>query len=129
VKKTAQRLKVLIVDDDQAIREELSDALRQDPELEIGLADDGSVALHQIATGQFWPDLILLDLMMSSLDGDEFLAALDAINHTQEIALVAMTALAPSRVPQSVRRRARSILFKPFSVEQVVATVRATIQH
>jgi len=125
VKKMAERLKVLIVDDDRAIREELSAALRQDPALEIGLADDGKTALHLVATGQFWPDLILLDLMMPGLEGDEFLAALDAINHTQEIALVAITALPPSRVPESVRRRARSILFKPFSVEQVVAAVRA----
>jgi two-component system chemotaxis response regulator CheB len=129
VKKTAQRLKVLIVDDDQAIREELSTALGQDPALDIGLADDGKVALHQIANEQFWPHVILLDLMMPHLDGDEFLAALDAIKGTREIALVAMTAMPPSRVPESVRSRARSILFKPFSVELVVAAIRATLEH
>jgi CheY-like chemotaxis protein len=86
-------------------------------------------ALHQIATGHFWPDAILLDLMMPRLDGDDFLASLDAINHTQEIALVAMTALPRSGVPESVRRRARSILFKPFSVAQVVAALSAALKR
>jgi DNA-binding response OmpR family regulator len=124
-----QQGKVLIVDDDQAIRQELADALGREPALEISFAGDGRVALDQIATGQFWPDAILLDLMMPGLDGNEFLAALEAINRTQEIAVVAMTALPPSRVPGSVRRRAGSILFKPFSAAQVVAALRAVLEH
>ena len=82
-----------------------------------------------IATGKFWPDAILLDLMMPRLDGEIFLAALDAIRHTTEIEVVAMTALPSSGVPEAVRRRARAILFKPFTVAQVVAALDTTLPH
>ncbi len=124
-----QRRKVLIVDDDQAIREELAAALRDDARLELSVADDGQKALNMIATGKFWPDAILLDLMMPRLDGEIFLAALDAIRHTTEIEVVAMTALPSSGVPEAIRRRARAILFKPFTVAQVVAALDTTLRH
>jgi DNA-binding NtrC family response regulator len=124
-----QPRKVLIVDDDQAIRDELAAALGDDARLELSVADDGKTALDMIATGRFWPDAILLDLMMPRLDGEIFLAALDAIRHTNEIDVVAMTALPPSGVPEAIRRRARSILFKPFTVAQVVAALDTTLQH
>jgi DNA-binding response OmpR family regulator len=129
VRAVPQRRKVLVVDDDQAIRDELAAALTQDPALEISLADDGQVALRQIASGRFWPDAILLDVMMPGVDGGYFLAALDAINHTQEIPVLVMTALPRSGVPESVRRRARSILFKPFSVGQLVTALGAVLKH
>ena len=115
--------RILVVDDDQAIREELAAVLREDPAVDISVADDGWTALQQIATGQFWPDVILLDLMMPRLNGDDFLAALDAINGTREIALIAITALPRTGVSEAVRRRARSILFKPFTLTQLGASL------
>jgi CheY-like chemotaxis protein len=124
---TPARRKLLIVDDDEAIRSELESALGGNPKLEIATATDGQVALHQIATGQFWPDVILLDLMMPRLDGEEFLATLDAINRTEKIAVIVMTALRPSDVSAAVRRRAHSILFKPFTLEQFAGAVRAAV--
>jgi CheY-like chemotaxis protein len=115
--------------DDMSIKASWPCARRGNPAIEISMADAGQVALRQIATGQFWPDAILLDLMMPGLDGDEFLAALDAINHTREIAVIVMTAVPPAAVPQAVRRRARSILFKPFAVDQVAAALRAVLKN
>jgi|SRR5438105_10723750 len=121
--------RVLVVDDDEAIREEIADALGSDPTLEIAVANDGRLALHQIATGQFWPEVILLDLMMPGLDGNDFLAALDAINHTEDMAVIVMTALPESSIPEGVHRRARSILFKPFTLATLAAALRAVLEH
>lgn len=45
--------RILGVDDDKGIREELAAGLGEDPAVDISVADDGWVALHQIATGQF----------------------------------------------------------------------------
>ena len=117
------------MDDDEAIREEIADALGSDPTLEIAVANDGRLALHQIATGQFWPEVILLDLMMPGLDGNDFLAALDAINHTEDMAVIVMTALPESSIPEGVHRRARSILFKPFTLATLAAALRAVLEH
>jgi len=120
-----RKRRVLIVDDDRWIREELAAALGQDPALEISVADDGMVALRRVATGQILPDAILLDLMMPAVDGGEFLAALDAINKTRAIAIIVMTAHRPPDVPQAIKARARSILFKPFTIGKVTAALRA----
>ena len=54
-------------------------------------------------------------------------AALDAINGTQRIAIVVMTALPKERIPEAARRRARSILTKPFTLAAVAAAVRAAL--
>jgi CheY-like chemotaxis protein len=123
-----RKRRVLVVDDDRAIREELSAALGDDPTLEISLADDGKAALQQIATGAFWPDAILLDVMMPEVEGDEFLAALDTINKTRAIGIVVMTALPEKALPKNLRKRARSILFKPFTVARVAAALRAALE-
>ena len=121
----AARCRVLIVDDDEAIRSELEGEFEDEPNFEISSATDGQVALHQIATGHFWPDVIVLDLMMPRLDGEEFLATLDAIHRTEKIAVIVMTALRPDDVSAAVRRRAHAILLKPFTLEHFAATVRA----
>ncbi len=61
---------ILIVEDDDAIRHMLADAL-QDAGYAVAMAVDGFDALDQIE--QHPPDAILLDLMMPSMDGWTFL--------------------------------------------------------
>jgi CheY-like chemotaxis protein len=121
--------RILVVDDDDAIREEVAATLGMDPALDVSIAHDGRVALQQIATGQFWPDVILLDVMMPGVDGDSFLAALDAINRTEDVAVIAMTALPESRIPEGIHRRARSILFKPFTLATLAEALDEALEH
>ena len=121
--------RILVVDDDAGIREEVAAALGNDPSLDISVANDGWLALHQIASGQFWPEVILLDLMMPHVDGDDFLAALDAINHARDIAVIVMTALPASSIPEGVQRRARTILFKPFTLATLAGSLRTVLKH
>jgi DNA-binding response OmpR family regulator len=121
--------RILVVDDDDAIREEVAATLGMDPALDVSMAKDGRVALHQIATGRFWPDVILLDVMMPGVDGGDFLAALDAINHTKDVAVIVMTALPESRIPDGLHRRARSILFKPFTLATLAESLDAALTH
>jgi two-component system, chemotaxis family, protein-glutamate methylesterase/glutaminase len=65
-------IRILVVDDSVVIRKLLSDALRQDPELDvIGTAGDGRIALAKIS--QVHPDLITLDVEMPVMDGLETL--------------------------------------------------------
>jgi CheY-like chemotaxis protein len=61
---------VLIVDDDEAIREFISNALT-DEGYAVLAAQNGAVALQVVAQQQ--PSLILLDMKMPVLDGDGFL--------------------------------------------------------
>lgn len=62
------RIRVLVVDDSVVIRKILSDALRDDPAIEVvGTAANGNIALQRI--GQLAPDLVTLDIEMPELDG------------------------------------------------------------
>jgi two-component system, chemotaxis family, protein-glutamate methylesterase/glutaminase len=62
------RIRVLVIDDSVVIRKILSDALRNDPEIEvIGTASNGLIALQRIA--QLSPDIVTLDIEMPEMDG------------------------------------------------------------
>ncbi len=65
-------IRILVVDDSVVIRKLLSDALMQDPELDVvGTARDGRIALAKIS--QLHPDLVTLDVEMPVMDGLETL--------------------------------------------------------
>jgi len=67
------KVRVMIVDDSVVIRKLLSDALNQDPDLEVaGTAGDGKLALIKLP--QIKPDLITMDIEMPHMNGLETLA-------------------------------------------------------
>ena len=65
-----QLRKVLIIEDDQAIRETLAEILNIE-NYEVSVAGNGQQALDQLGT-EILPHLILLDLMMPVMDGFTF---------------------------------------------------------
>jgi CheY-like chemotaxis protein len=68
------QLRVLVVDDDEAVRTVVSQVLGS-AGFEVACASDGERALEQLR-GTKQPDLLLLDLMMPGMDGWGVLAAL-----------------------------------------------------
>jgi two-component system chemotaxis response regulator CheB len=70
-----ERIRVLVVDDSVVIRRLVSNALEQDPDLEVvGVAANGSIALQRIP--QYNPDVLTLDIEMPEMDGLETLRRL-----------------------------------------------------
>lgn len=70
-----QRVRILIVDDHVVVRKGLAMVLRLEPDFEVvGEAGDGRIALELAQT--LTPDLVLLDLFMPGMDGQETAAAL-----------------------------------------------------
>jgi two-component system chemotaxis response regulator CheB len=70
-----QKIRILIVDDSVVVRRLVTDALTEDPELEvIGSAPNGRIALQKIP--QLVPDIITLDVEMPELGGIETLKAI-----------------------------------------------------
>jgi two-component system, chemotaxis family, protein-glutamate methylesterase/glutaminase len=67
-----ERIRVMVVDDSVVIRRLVSQALEQDPILEVvGTASNGAIGLQRIP--QYNPDVITLDIEMPDMDGMEML--------------------------------------------------------
>lgn len=63
-------LKLLLVDDQDLIRESLHIVLGMDPDIEVvGLAENGHIAIQQCE--QYCPDVVLMDIHMPVMDGVE----------------------------------------------------------
>jgi len=81
--------KILIVDDDEDIRELLMYNLRREGH-DVSCAENGLVALSMIES--ITPDLIVLDVMMPQMDGIEFCEHLKADPSKQNIIICFLTA-------------------------------------
>jgi CheY-like chemotaxis protein len=114
---------VLVVDDDPAFRDLVTDLLFIEGGLEVAIAEDGGSALSQMR--EIRPDLVLLDLKMPRVDGIEFCRHIRRDPSLAEIPVVAVTAWGPV---ESVRREAldagcAGFLAKPFALDDLLAIV------
>lgn len=114
--------RVLVVDDDPAIRFMLTDALAQEG-WEVDAAEHGVAALAKIRRAQ--PDVILLDLMMPVMDGWE---TVERLRHEgyEDIPVIVLTAAPMLHRIQSQFPRS-PVIGKPFDLGQLVATIHRTL--
>ena len=112
--------KLLIVDDEVAILEAFTDILSVEG-YEVSTAANGAEGLAKV--GKEPPDLILLDLMMPVMDGQEMLRRLKEDPALQVIPVVVMSA---GRVTKSELHGSR-FLAKPFELDDLLDTVSAEL--
>jgi CheY-like chemotaxis protein len=115
--------KILIIDDEKFMRRTIVSALRQEG-FETLETENGLEGLEVARNRR--PDLILCDVKMDKMDGYATLAALREDPVTAAIPFVLMTAMAErTGMRQGMLLGADDYLPKPFSVEDLVATVNA----
>ncbi len=108
-----RRTSVLVVDDDQAIREVIAEVLR-DEGYDVVCAENGAAAMQELSKERR-PDLVLLDLMMPVMSGWEVLEQLQADGMLSRIPVVVVSAMnAPG---------AHEHLAKPIDLDRLLATV------
>lgn len=106
---------ILIVDDDVYIGNMLEEALRKEG-YAVSRAYSGSEALLSLASGR--PDLILLDLMLPGLNGEEVLAAI------QGIPVIVVSAKAEMEDKVSLLMGgAADYVTKPFDMPELMARI------
>lgn len=106
--------RVLVIDDDAAIRDVVQLGLQVVAGWEVLTADSGSAGLATARSAQ--PDAILLDMMMPELDGPQTLNLLQADDSTRDIPVIFLTALVPLRRQEGFDRPGvRAVIAKPFN--------------
>ncbi len=119
---TPPRQKVLVVDDIPANIKIMGQAL--DDLYEIGVATNGEEALR-LATTSPQPELILLDIMMPGMDGYEVCRRLKAMEATQKIPVIFVTAMEDDiDEARGFELGAVDYIHKPFSMAVVRARVK-----
>jgi CheY-like chemotaxis protein len=117
---TAASASVMVVDDDEDIRE-MAKLLLEGEGHRVAAAADGQDAWQQLEAGES-PSLILLDLMMPRMDGEQFLRTLRASSRGS-IPVVIMSGHSAA----SARAReleANGCLTKPIEIDDLLAAVR-----
>ncbi|MBA2954869.1 response regulator [Nocardioides sp. MAH-18] len=121
----APKPRVLVVDDDKAVRESLRRSLEFNG-YTVALAGDGAEALAAIAATA--PDVVVMDVMMPRLDGLEATRALRAAGHDLPILVLTARDAVGDRV-EGLDAGADDYLTKPFALQELLARLRALLRR
>ncbi|MFF4412326.1 response regulator transcription factor [Streptosporangium sp. NPDC001559] len=116
--------RLLIVDDEPNIRELLSVSLRRSG-FEVVTAADGREAVH--FAERIRPDLVVLDVMLPDMDGFTVAGRLRAMGG--QIPVLFLTARDATDDKVTGLRVADDYVTKPFSLEEVLARIRAVLRR
>ncbi len=117
--------RVLVVDDDRAIRDALARALELDG-YEVDLASDGAAALTTIRDSR--PDVAIVDVMMPNIDGLTFCRVLRAEKDRLPILMLTARTETSDRVA-GLDAGADDYLSKPFDLAELMARLRALLRR
>jgi two-component system, OmpR family, response regulator MprA len=119
-------MKILVVDDERAVRESLRRALELEG-YEIELAEDGEQALRQLeAAGE--PDAMVLDVLMPKVDGLEVCRRLRSSGSRLPVLMLTARVEVENRVA-GLDAGADDYVTKPFALEELLARLRALLRR
>lgn len=118
-------MKILVADDEQAVRESLRRSLRFNG-YEVCLAEDGEEALDMIRAEE--PDLTILDVMMPKLDGLGVCRTLRSSGYDRPVLMLTARDGVSDRVA-GLDAGADDYLPKPFALEELLARVRSLLRR
>jgi two-component system, NtrC family, nitrogen regulation response regulator NtrX len=117
--------KVLVIDDESAIRDSLKMILEYEDYQFVGAASgqDGLAAVQRER-----PDVVLLDIKMPGMDGLEVLKQLHALDESLPIVMISGHGTTSTAV-EAVRSGAVDFLDKPLSSERVIVTLQNVLKQ
>ncbi|RKT52450.1 response regulator transcription factor [Saccharothrix australiensis] len=118
-------MRILVVDDDRAVRESLRRSLQFNG-YQVDLAGDGRQALESVVSQR--PDAMVLDVMMPRLDGLEVCRRLRSTGDDLPILVLTARDAVSDRV-SGLDAGADDYLPKPFALEELLARLRALLRR
>jgi two-component system response regulator MprA len=121
-------VRILVVDDERAVRESLRRALELEG-YEIELAGDGQEALLRLAAnGETQPDAVILDVLMPGVDGLEVCRRIRRAGNGVPVLMLTARDAVENRVA-GLDAGADDYVTKPFALEELLARVRALLRR
>ena len=117
----SNKIKILIVEDEQMLAEILSDTL-SDRDFDVQLAYDGLQALDAVRKESF--DVIVSDIMMPNLDGYSLAKKLRTEGHNMPILFLTARS-ATEDVVKGFECGGNDFLKKPFAIDELIVRVKA----
>jgi len=115
---------ILLAEDDKAVREFVSRALRQDGH-EVMAVGDGQQALNALETRKF--DMMLADIVMPQVDG--IALALKASKDYPDLPVLLMTGYSAERQrAHNLDALINDVISKPFTLTEIRETVRRVLE-
>jgi two-component system OmpR family response regulator len=125
VTEAAERLRVLVVDDEPSIVDVISMALRHHG-YEVGVADTGGRALQEVRDWR--PHVIVLDVMLPDMEGFEVARRLSATRSGVPILFLSARDNTADKV-RGLTTGGDDYVTKPFSLEELIARVRNILRR
>jgi two-component system response regulator MprA len=120
-------MRILVVDDDAAVRESLGRALRLEG-YEVELASDGAEALERLEANGDDPDLVDLDVLRPNVDGLEVCRTLRRTGSRLPVLMLTARDEVSDRVA-GLDAGADDYVVKPFALAELLARVRALLRR
>jgi two-component system, OmpR family, response regulator MprA len=116
--------RVLVVDDDERLREALRRGLALHG-FEVGLASDAGAALGYVQAR--WPDVLVIDIMMPGMDG---ISLCRVVRESSSVPILMLTArdAVEDRVA-GLEAGADDYIVKPFDLQELVARIEAILRR
>nr|HQU73166.1 response regulator [Calditrichia bacterium] len=118
---------VLVVDDEESVRSFLKDVLTQFG-YQVFTSEDGKSALEFYRSGGDGVDLVILDMVMPGMSGQETLVALKELNPAVRV-LISTGHTDPRQVQETLAAGAAGFIAKPYTLQDFLMKVRQIIEE
>ena len=112
--------KVLVIDDERAIRSTLKDILSLEG-FDVELAENGAAGIEQFEKGGI--DVVFLDIKMPGMDGIEVLERLQAISPEVPVVMISGHGTIDTAV-EAIKKGAYDFIAKPLDLNRILITLR-----
>jgi two-component system, OmpR family, response regulator MprA len=121
-----RQMKILVVDDERAVRESLRRALELEG-YEVDLAEDGAEALERLEQSE-QPDAMILDVLMPRVDGLEVCRRVRRAGNRLPVLMLTARDAVENRVA-GLDAGADDYVTKPFALDELRARIRALLRR
>jgi len=118
-------MKVLVVDDNEAIRTMVTKVLQIHEDFKVVTAENGTIALSKYE--KFKPDVVILDIIMPIMDGLEVLKRLRQMDDHAAV-IMASAASSPDSIEECRKAGAIGFIIKPFHAQELIETIKKLVK-